>query len=128
EEGDVRGAVRLAVSSDTLAPYDDATAATLRQLHPPRATPTSSFPPSPPPDGVGSSFAALTLTDSDIAASIKSFPAGSAGGLDGMRPQHLKDMTSAFTGVVGQQLIASLTEFANLCLAGRVPATVRPVL
>src|SRR5208282_779322 len=31
EEGDVRGAVRLAVSNDTLAPYNDATAAALRQ-------------------------------------------------------------------------------------------------
>ena len=96
EEGDVRGAVRLAVSNDTLAPYGDATAAALRQLHPPRATPTASFPPSPS-DGVGSSFAALTLTDSDIAAAIKSFPAGSAGGLDGMRPQPLKDMTSTYS-------------------------------
>jgi hypothetical protein len=70
----------------------------------------------------------LTLTEFDIAEAIKTFPAGSAGGLDGLRPQHLKDMTSPFTGGAGQQLISSLTEFANICLAGLVPPSVQPVL
>ena len=42
EEGDVRGAVRMANSDDTLAPFDDATAAELRQLHPQRASSTIS--------------------------------------------------------------------------------------
>jgi len=37
-------------------------------------------------------------------------------------------MTSSITGNVGQRLIASLTAFANLCLEGRVPSVVRPIL
>jgi len=41
EEGDVRGAVRLAASNDTLASHDDDTLEALRQLHPARATPTT---------------------------------------------------------------------------------------
>jgi len=37
EEGNVRGAVRLAASNDTLASHDDDTLEALRQLQPPRA-------------------------------------------------------------------------------------------
>jgi hypothetical protein len=58
---------------------------------------------------------------------IKSFMPGSAGGMDGLRPQHLKDMTSVSAGDAGQRLQKRLTEFTNLCLAGRVPAVIQPV-
>jgi len=37
-------------------------------------------------------------------------------------------MTSPITGIAGQRLAVSLTEFSNMCLAGKVPAAVRPVL
>lgn len=60
-------------------------------------------------------------------AAIKSFPPGSAGGPDGLRPQHIKDLTSASAGDAGQRLLGRLTDFANLCLAGRVPAAIQPV-
>ena len=70
---------------------------------------------------------ALSLTDKDILEAIKTFPAGSTGGLDGLRPQHIKDMTSPITGIAGKHLVTSLAEFANMCLAGCVPASVRPV-
>jgi hypothetical protein len=123
EEGDVRGAVRLAASNDTLAAYDDDTAAVLRQLHPSRAAPTCDSQLQPV---VG--MPALTLSENDITSAIKSFLAGSAGGLDGLRPQHLKDMTSPITGIAGQRLIASLMEFCNMCLAGVVPLAIRPIL
>jgi hypothetical protein len=123
EEGDVRGAVRLTASNDTLAAYDDDTVAALRQLHPSRTTETSDLP-HPPVYNVP----ALTLSENDIAAAIKSFLAGSAGGLDGLRPQHLKDMTGPITGIAGQRLIVSLTEFSNMCLAGQVPPAIRPIL
>ena len=126
EEGDVRGAVRLAVSNDTMAPYDYTTATALRQLHPSRAAPSNSSL-LPERGGDNSSITTLKLIDNVIVAAIKSFPAGSAGGLDGLRPQHLKDIASPITGIVGQQLIASLAEFTNMCLAGIVPPVVRPI-
>jgi len=71
--------------------------------------------------------APLKLFESFIAAAIKGFPADSAGGLDGLRPQHLKDMIGGQTGMVGQRLLILLTEFANICLRGRVPTVVCPV-
>jgi hypothetical protein len=37
EEGDIRGAIRLAASDDTMAPFDDVTAVALRDKHPARS-------------------------------------------------------------------------------------------
>jgi len=109
EDGDMRGAVRLAASDDMVATccqetIDELSAST--QCHP-RAVAPPQFEPV-------------------IAAAIKSFQAGSAGGSDGMRPQHLRDMIGGQTGMMGQRLLTLLTEFANICLRGRVPAVVRP--
>ena len=52
---------------------------------------------------------------------------GSAGGLDGLRPQHLKDTMSVSAGDAGPRLQERLTEFTSLCLAGRVPTAIQPV-
>ena len=78
--------------------------------------------------------ASLQLKESDISEAIKSLPAGSAGGLDGLKTQHLKDMICAHTGDAGKQLVTHLTELANLCLAGQaefhfqsVPYFVAPI-
>ena len=119
-DGDVRGAIRLAASDDTMAPFDDVTAEALRTKHPSRAA-SDVPPPTPSTDNC------LSLQESDILAAIKSFMPGSAGGCDGLRPQHLKDLTSASAGDAGQRLLTQLTEFTNLCLTGRVPAVIQPV-
>jgi hypothetical protein len=122
EDGDVRGAIRLAASDDVIAPFDDITATVLRDKHPPRATdiePTTS-----PPLCTDQ---CLLLQDSDVAAAIRSFAPGSAGGPDGLRPQHLKDLTSASAGDAGLRLLSAVTEFSNLCLRGRVPVEIQPV-
>lgn len=120
EDGDIRGAIRLAASDDTMAPFDDLTAAALRDKHPARA---ASHVPPPTPDKDRS----LRLKESDILAAIKSFLPGSAGGPDGLRPQHLKDLTSASAGDAGHRLLVQLTEFTNLCLTGCVPDSIQPV-
>ena len=53
---------------------------------------------------------------------IKSFIPGSAGGPDGLRPQHLADMV----GPQGGTLLDALTELMSLVLSGGVPDEVRP--
>ena len=53
---------------------------------------------------------------------IKSFTPGSAGGPDGLRPQHLSDMV----GPQGGTLLDALTELMSLVLSGGVPEQVRP--
>ena len=49
EDGDIRGAIRLASSDDSIAPFDDITAAALRLKHPARAA-SNTVPPSPSVD------------------------------------------------------------------------------
>ena len=65
------------------------------------------------------------VTKAEVEASIASFDNGSSAGLDGLRPAHLKDMTSRAAGVAGTRLIAALTAFMNLVLAGGVATFAR---
>jgi len=67
------------------------------------------------------------LSESAILAAVRSFLPGSAGGLDGLRPQHLKDLINTGTGDVGRRLLFRLSDFVNICLAGRVPDAVKSV-
>ena len=87
EEGDFKGAVRLACSEDTLAEPNEATFSALREKHP-SPPPGSNIPPPPP---VVTPLS-VPVSEADVAQAIRSFPNGSAGGPDGLRPQHLKDL------------------------------------
>jgi hypothetical protein len=69
----------------------------------------------------------LQLLESDILAATKLFVLGSARGLDGLRPQYLKDLMGASAEDAGRRLLIILTEFANVCLLGRVPEVIQPV-
>jgi hypothetical protein len=120
EDGNIRGAIRLAASDDTLALFDDVTAEALRSKHPSRVTYDSPLP-------MPNNDVCLLLQQGKILAAVKSFMPGSAGGPDGLRPQHLKDLNSASAGDAGQRLLYRLTDFTNLCLTGRVPVVIQPV-
>ena len=122
EEGDFRGAVRLACSEDSVAEANEATIAALRLKHP-APHPDSSMP--PPPDN-HELEGALSVSEGAVAHAIRSFPNGSAGGPDGLRPQHLLDLTSASAGIGGQRLLHALTAFTNLILTGDIPVEIRP--
>ena len=63
----------------------------------------------------------------DIVQAIHSCPSGSAGGPDGLCPQHLSDLTSASAECGGKELIQALTSFTNHILNGNVPLSVQPV-
>jgi len=109
----------LAASDNMIATYCQETIDELVSKHP-RAV-------APPQYTATNVHEPLKMFEPVIAAAIKCFQAGSAGGLDGLRPQHLKDMIGGQTGMMGQRLLTLLTKFANICLCGRVPAVVRPV-
>jgi hypothetical protein len=83
KEGDFRGAVRLASSDESFAPYDETTLKKLRDKHPP-AHSESIYP--LPQD----TQEVLQVTPSIVKKSIFSFLSGSAAGPDGLHPQHLK--------------------------------------
>ena len=120
--GDVRGAVRLASSDSTFIPPNPGTLEILRQKHPPKShlSPSSSL----------SSFSTSTqiyAVESEVLKAINSFPGGSGGGLDGLRPQHLKDLVGSGKQEHEVNLLKSLTIFVNLVLNGGVPDDIRPI-
>ena len=55
-----------------------------------------------------------------------SFPGGSTGGPDAMRPQHLKDLIEF--GDSSIEILSALTTFINMVISGRCPLTVIPDL
>lgn len=57
---------------------------------------------------------------------IHSFPCASAAGTDGLRPQHLKDLTGHAAEGRGLLLLGSLTRFINFVLAGEVAPLAQP--
>ncbi|ESN98642.1 hypothetical protein HELRODRAFT_162081 [Helobdella robusta] len=69
-------------------------------------------------------FPALTPTagcvsPAEVLRAVKSFKNGSSGGLDGLRPQHLKDVFSGPLPI--DDTLNSLTQFINLILSGACP-------
>ena len=119
EDGDIKGAIRILCSVDSVADFDKETHNKLVDLHPPVPTDRREL---PLPD----TGAPLCVDQNIVRAAISSFNNGSSVGPDGLRSQHLKDMLS--TSGAGDSLLESVTDFINLMLAGRVPERVRPIL
>ena len=119
EEGDYKGAVRLAYSNDSMASNDEATYIALQQKHPAQHL-DSSFPIAP------SQSAGIEVSGDDMIRAINSFPAGSAGGPDGLQPQHFKDLIAPGADDSRQALVPALVSFTELVLNGKTPAFIRP--
>jgi hypothetical protein len=69
-----------------------------------------------------------SVTSLEVTKAIASFPNGSAGGLDAIRRQHLKDLTSDVLGQNKVNLTTSLTNLGTLLLNGEVPSSICPIL
>jgi len=67
----------------------------------------------------------LSVDKSEVRRAVLSFPAGSPGGPDGLRPQHIRDML--LCREIGSDFLTALTSFVNMILAGRCPSGVVPV-
>lgn len=121
-EGDVRGAVKLLLSTDSLATDDTVTCNLLKEKHP---LPSRQlvFPNEPDETTI-----AMVTTVETVLTSIFSFHNGSSAGIDGISPQHLKDLTASTNGEAGTKLITSLTKLTNLMLSGKVNKEICKVL
>ena len=95
----------------------------LWRVNTPAAADDLSFP--DPPDPVSNT---LEVTAQQVTAAVYSFRSGSAGGLDGLTPQHLKDLLSSGAGEAGESLLRELTALINLMLSGGVDGAVIDIL
>jgi len=67
----------------------------------------------------------ISVEESEVRQAVFSFPAGLAGGPDGLRPQHIHDLL--VSREAGPEFLTALTAFVNLVLAGRCPSAVAQV-
>ena len=112
EESDYRGAVRIACSEESIADIMEETITLLKKKHPAPHS-ESSIPNLPQPDDV---HPLPVIYEEVIIGANRLFPCGSAGGPDGIRPQHLVDLTSASAERGGKDLLRALAEFTNVIL------------
>jgi Reverse transcriptase (RNA-dependent DNA polymerase) len=119
EDGNISAAVRLLCSDDQLTNDSDEVFADLIKRHPPAAENRRQYADS-------STISSLQVLDKDVLKAIRSFPAGSAGGPDGIRPKHLLDLVNCKTA--GQQLLSAITAFINMLLEGKCHPQVTPFL
>ena len=118
-ENDLRGAIRELSSDDTLAPDDNTTLNKLKERHP--AAPTGITLPPAPEDR----DAHIQVSTDSVKNAILSFPAGSAGGPDGLKPGHLKHLIGA--SEAGNRLLESITKLVNFVLMDKIPEDIRPI-
>ena len=118
EDGNVSAALRMLLSEDKLSEINDETFEKLQERHP--MAPTNRRPTPSPPDHC------LQVTESEVMAAIRSFPAGSAGGPDGLRPQHIADLVNCLDS--GPTLLKHITAVINLLLQGKCALAAVPVL
>jgi hypothetical protein len=107
-DGDIR-ALNMLTSQDMIAPRNEATIQALQKKHPPPRKYNSTTVFQQKTDNNMSSVTSLEVTKV-----IAAFPNGSAGGLDAIRPQHLKDLTSDLLGQNKVNLTTSLTNLGTL--------------
>jgi hypothetical protein len=111
---DIKGAIKLLSSEDSLASFDDTVFQALKKKHP-KSSRHLSYDPDPPENNNHN----LSLNESEVLKCINSFPNGSAPRIDGMRPQFLKDMISFSAGEAGKRALTSLTSHCNFILAAK---------
>ena len=86
--------------------------------------------PAPPPDRDKvpdtQPTVAVQVTETYVLRAVRPFPAGSAAGPDGVRPQHILEMANCREA--GPELHSALTGFVNCLLHGEIHPLVSPVL
>ena len=128
QDGDISGAIRALTSDAAVAEYNETTLASLRLKHPsgfsPDAAETFLTGPTQPQTALQN---IPRVSSSEVLRAVFSFPSGSAGGMDGLRPQHLKDMLGKRDDTESV-LCDALKAFADFVIAGKVPLDLRPFL
>ena len=109
----------MVASSDTMVFNSPSVIAALKSKHPSAPLDRRNYP------IVNPAGASVSVAAAQVSKAVLSFPAGSAGGPDGLSPQHVKDVirVEGPTGV----LALRLSDFTNTVLSGAIPYDVKPL-
>ena len=118
EDGNIRAAVRILRSDETPSVFSSDSLFKLQSKHPSKYVDRK-----PVPDPLVAPV--LFVDESDVHKALRSFPAGSSGGVDGLRPQHFVDLVANVES--GASLLTALTAFVNIILAGKCHPDIVPV-
>ena len=110
----------MAATSEDMEPPNAATLEILKKKHPATPPDRRAFPPQT------ATLTSMELSAEQVREGIMGFSPGSAGGLSGLRPQHLRDCVSS--GEAGSRALRAITNLCNVILDGAVPDSVRPIL
>lgn len=120
-DGNIRAAFRIITSDDKPVYDNDVVFNKLFERHP-LAAPDKILSVAPELD----SSINLQVTENEVLRAINSFPSGSAGGPDGLRPQHIADLVKCADA--GRALLSSITALVNTLLRGQCAPEVIPVV
>ena len=116
--GDVTAAVRIIASDDSVITPTSEVVTVLRLKHPP--TPLYLHPPPTEPVCQTSS-----VSEEEVMVALQSLRPCSAGGVDGMRPGHLKDLVAPQTAEAGRRLMKALANICSKLLRSQIPKRAR---
>lgn len=118
---DIKGALRILTSDDSVAPSDECNTMTMISKHPP-AHAASSLPVPPElPINVP-----IIISSDMVKHAVMGFHCSSAGGPDGLRPQHMKDLLHDKSGAAAVRLLEAVTKFVNFAVGGQINSLILP--
>lgn len=123
DDGSISGAARAVISEDKIAPCTLETLQALINKHPQT---DSSDHLTPNPDSAQLKANPLALFEI-----VTAMPSDSSNGIDGLRPQHLKDCLKALGDAKEKilnndisQFLLVLCNFINICISGQIPKSI----
>ena len=116
--GDATAAVRIIASDDSVITPTSAVVTALRQKYPP--SPLDLRPLQTEPVSQASSD-----SEEEVVVALKSFRPSSAGGVDGLRPGHFKDLVAPHTAQADRRLLKALANLCSKLLRGKTPQHAR---
>lgn len=118
-EGDISGAVRVLCSQEGIADYNDGTINKLKAKHPAEESIIA--------EEEIADLDNVETSNEEIVNAIKHFPVSSSGGIDGLRPRHLKDLISFSCGDAAEKLISASSKLVNVVRSGKICSDLLPV-
>jgi hypothetical protein len=122
-KGNLKATCRILLNEDSVADPNDASYLRLLDKHPQYLDHDLTGLSDPP---ACDNFQPIKV--SEVQQAIRSFPADSAGGLDGLKATHLLDLTINSDEPAAKGLLESICKLCNLMLQGRVPTEICPIL